>query len=236
MEIYILGTSHVSAVAEENIKNAIRTIQPTMIAVELDRQRADALLNPKQKKTSWTALVRLGFKGAVFALFAMTSQQIIGKIVKIQPGSDMLAGMTLAKKNNLPLALIDVPIQITLHRLSRALSYKDFFRFFYDGIYGAIRPKKFAKKYSLLPLSVHDPQQEGVRRAMNYLQQRYPAVHDVLVHQRNVAMVNNLLALEPGQKILVIVGAGHVQGMEELLKEHTAQFSYTIDGADAEIV
>ena len=55
---------------------------------------------------------------------------------------------------------------------------------------------------------------------MKIFSTRYPSIYNVLVEERNRYMIKKLIKLlreNPDQKILVIVGAGHEEGMKELL-------------------
>ena len=52
------------------------------------------------------------------------------------------------------------------------------------------------------------------------MKKTYPNVYRALVSDRNKYMVKNIVKIlrkNPGKKILVIVGAGHQEGMEKLL-------------------
>ena len=126
-------------------------------------------------------------------------------------------------KNNLKLALIDQPIEITLRNFSKNLTWKEKIRFFTDIIKGLIFPKKQAEKYGLNKLDLKKvPAQEWIKVMMKELKNRYPNVYKSLVADRNKFMVKNLIKLQqanPSQKILAIVGAGHEEGMRELLRK-----------------
>jgi len=233
MDIHILGTSHVSSVSVKNIEQAIQDIKPTVIAVELDEQRLHTLLSQKKPRLPLSAIRTLGVKGFLFAAFAMTTQQFVGKMLRMQPGSDMLTGVRLAKKHNIKLALIDQPINKTLQQLSKRMSFGDVVRFCYDSIYSIIRPRRFAQKYNLKPLSVNQPSPEAVTAAIHYLEVRFPDIYDVLVHQRNLYMAQKVLSMKSEETVLTIVGAGHVDGLHEML--HETRYNYTVSGADMDV-
>ena len=64
------------------------------------------------------------------------------------------------------------------------------------------------------------PEKALITAMMSQLKKRYPSVYKTLVEDRNKYMVKKLVGLvktNPEKKILVIVGVGHKEGMEELL-------------------
>ena len=45
MQIFLIGTAHISQASSEEVQNAIRTIKPQTVFVELDEDRANTLLS-----------------------------------------------------------------------------------------------------------------------------------------------------------------------------------------------
>ena len=66
------------------------------------------------------------------------------------------------------------------------------------------------------------PQEKVIRQMIGILKKESPHLHNILIHQRNIYMSKRLLKLceNHNGSILAIVGAGHVDGMEEYLKKH----------------
>ena len=55
---------------------------------------------------------------------------------------------------------------------------------------------------------------------MGQMKERYPNVYKTLVEDRNVFMFKRIVKLLrkfPDKKLLVVVGAGHKEGIEEML-------------------
>ncbi len=220
MPLKIIGTSHISAESINEIKEEIVTNKPDIVAVELDLGRANALLSQKKSKLGLTEILHIGVKGYLFAKIAQYVQQKLGKMVGIAPGSEMKTALLLAKKNNLEIALIDQPIVITLKKLSKAITFKEKWRFFVDLVKSIFMPKKQLKDFGLDQFNLKKvPGKDVVKKMTNQMKKRYPGVHKALVDDRNRYMVKRLIKLmrkNKEKKILVIVGAGHVEGMEEL--------------------
>jgi|SRR3989338_32442 len=221
MNFRLIGTSHIAAQSVQEITAAITTERPDIIAVELDVQRAAALLQDEKRKVSLADIRSIGVKGFIFAKIGQYVQQKLGKIVGVAPGSEMKTALELARKEKIDVAFIDQPIQITLQQFSKSLTWKEKGRFVSDIAQGLFFPKRQIKKLGLLDFDLRKvPPEELITKMMKTLRKRYPTVYKVLVEDRNKYMVKKLVALMrqyPEKKILAIVGAGHKEGMEKLL-------------------
>ena len=146
----------------------------------------------------------------------------IGQIVKVEPGSEMKMAISLAKRHNLKIALIDQHIAVTLGRFSQTITWKEKWNFAVDLILGIIIPKRQMKRFNL---TVNDltkvPDSRTISKILEFTKKRYPNFYNVLVHERNIVMANNLshLMKENGSEtILAVVGAGHQEEMMEMIK------------------
>jgi len=215
----LLGTSHIAQQSIKEINLAVEKDKPDIIAVELDLQRANALMNEEQGKASVRDISKIGFKGYMFVKIGHYVQQKLGKSVGIAPGTEMKTAIQLAKQHQLQLALIDQPIQITLKRFSKELTWKEKGRFIADIFKGLFFPKRQLKKLGNFDLQ-KVPEQELIHTLITELKDRYPSIYKTLIEERNKYMVKQLIKLlraHPEKKILAVVGAGHLAGMQELL-------------------
>lgn len=218
--IKIMGTSHIAEQSVKEINEAITKEKPEVVAIELDISRAQALLSNQKRKVSLTEVLQIGIKGYLFAKMGQYVQQKLGKMVGMAPGADMKAAITVARKNNIKVVLIDQPIKITLNNFSKALTWKEKSRFLIDIIKGIIMPKKQIEELGLKEFNLHTvPKEELINKMMSKLEKRYPSVYKTLVLDRNRYMARKLARLSKTHtgKILAVVGAGHKKGMEELL-------------------
>ncbi|MDP3734216.1 MAG: TraB/GumN family protein [Nanoarchaeota archaeon] len=221
MNLRIIGTSHIARQSIEEIKKAIEDDTPDIVAVELDRERAAALMQKQQRRISFREIAQIGLRGYLFVRIGQYLQQKLGKMVGVAPGSEMKAAIELARKKNLELALIDQPITTTLRHFSKNLTWTEKGRFVLDMVKGVFLPKKQIKELGLDNFDLHKvPADEMIQKMMAPLKRRYPSVYKTLVEDRNKYMVKQLIKLmreKPGKKILAVVGAGHKEGMEKLL-------------------
>ena len=217
----IIGTSHIARQSIDEIQKSVEEDKPDIIAVELDVQRAAALLEQKKTKISLREIAKIGVRGYVFVKIGQYVQQRLGKMVGVAPGSEMKTALELAQKKGLQVAFIDQPIHATLQNFSRQLTWKEKGRFFLELFSGLFFPKKQMKKYGLEKFDLKSvPEKEVIAKIINEMKKQYPSVYKTLITDRNKYMVKQLVKLlrqHPEKKILAVVGAGHKEGMEKLL-------------------
>ncbi len=217
----IIGTSHIAKQSIDEITTAIEEDQPDIVAVELDVQRAAALLEQKKTKISLREISKIGLRGYVFVKIGQYVQQKLGKIVGVAPGSEMKTALELARKKGIKVAFIDQPIQVTLRNFSNELTWKEKGRFALDMVFGLFFPKKQLQKYALEKFDLRRvPEQKVIANIINEMKKQYPSVYKTLITDRNKYMVKQLVKVlreHPEKKILAVVGAGHKEGMEKLL-------------------
>ena len=224
MNLRIIGTSHIAKQSVEEIKRAVAEYQPDILAVELDEERAAALLQAKQDKQKHSLLQQLrafGVKGYLFARLGRYIQQRLGKSVGVSPGSEMKTALEIAKKQKIRIALIDQPIHTTLRNFSKGFTWRDRWHFVEDLFLGLLRPQQQMKKWKMTNFDLSTvPEEKIIEEMVGNLRERYPSLHKTLIQDRNRYMVKKLVQLmrqNKEQKILAVVGAGHQKGMEELL-------------------
>jgi len=217
----IIGTSHIAKQSIEEIKKAVEEFQPQIIAVELDAQRAAALLQEQKTKTSVKDILKIGVKGYAFVRIGHYIQQKLGKTVGVSPGSEMKTALEIAHKNNLQVALIDQPINVTLKNFSKELTWKEKWRFFSDIVKGLFFPKRQIKNYGMEGFDLHSvPEQQVILKIINQMKKQYPSIYKTIIADRDKFMVKQLVKIMreyPEKKILAVVGAGHQEGMTKLL-------------------
>lgn len=219
----IIGTSHIASESVEKVRKYIEEQKPDIVAIELDKKRFFALVAKDIGKTPKVYQIRrIGLKGFIFALVASWATKKLADIVNAKPGQEMMTAIKLAKKHELQLALIDQDIDKTLGRFSKKLTWKEKWRFLVD-IFNAI----FFRKREMEKLGIKDldlrkvPPKELIKKLIKKVEERYPNIYQVLIHERNLYMARILkliLKKNPDKHILVIVGAGHEDYLKKAVK------------------
>jgi len=205
----IIGTSHIALQSIKEVKEAIKLIKPSIIALELDSLRFQKLTS-KNKKNN--LLKGIGSRGFLLNLVGAWAEKKLGEKVNISPGSEMKAAIEIAKKENIKLALIDQDIRITLKNLSKNFTLKEKLRFLKD-----LLLSMFTNKNKINIDLTKVPEKDFINKIIKEVKKKYPNLYKALVEDRNKVMAANLITLiNINKPVLAIVGAGHE---EDLIKE-----------------
>ena len=226
--VIIIGTSHIAKNSVETVKNVIEKIQPEIIALELDRDRYNNLMN--KSKTSFFNVIRsLGIVNGAFVYIGNLIQSRLGKIVNVEPGSEMLTAIEEGTKINAKIALIDQHISITIKRLN--LKIKDILFLVFDSIITSIRFKfnKNKDEFDIINFDLNNvPEDKVVEKMINYVEKKYPKFYIALILERNDIMTRNIIQLmleNPNKKIDAVMGAGHKNAVIRGVKNYFAASS-----------
>ncbi|MDO8660595.1 MAG: TraB/GumN family protein [Candidatus Woesearchaeota archaeon] len=212
----LIGTSHIAPEAASAVTKAIEETVPGIVALELDKKRLYALLNPSKQKLSWRDIPRIGIQGSIFALLGAWAEKSLGKHVGTKPGVEMLAAYHTAQKKGSRIALIDQDIEKTLKQIK--LPWKERWHLLVDIIKGLVFRKQTIK-FDLRTV----PEEDVIHQLIKLMKDRYPSLHKTLVEERNEFMAKQLVSLmiyEKEKPIIAVIGAGHVKEMMVLVKKY----------------
>ncbi len=227
----IIGSSHISQQSVKEVKQAFKIFEPEIVAVELDKNRLASLFDTKKRSNSPALIKKIGLFGYVFLLVAGYVQKKLGKLVNIDPGTEMKTAVILTRKNKVKLALIDQNIGITLARLSKVFNIGIIWRFIVDAFNSMLFPKREMERLGFSNLDLTKvPSEEVIDKMIGELENRYPEFYKVLIADRNKVMAANLMKIledNPDKKVLAVIGAGHRKGMMDILKHNKVELSYS---------
>ncbi|PIN81130.1 hypothetical protein COV13_02240 [Candidatus Woesearchaeota archaeon CG10_big_fil_rev_8_21_14_0_10_32_9] len=219
----IVGTSHISPESKQKIKQTFAEFKPTIIAIELDKQRFHAITSKNTQRLGIGAIRQIGLTGYLFAVIGRALQKKLGNLVGMNPGEEMLLGATLAKNNNLKLALIDQEASITLRNMSKKVKFSEKMKIVLDVLLSPFSKQKIKIDISKVPA------QELVDQLLEQMKHRYKGLYKVLLDDRNKYMARRIyeaIKQDPNTKILAIVGAGHTEGIKKYLNNLIASNVY----------
>ncbi|WP_421077437.1 TraB/GumN family protein [Methanothermococcus sp. Ax23] len=218
-DIYLIGTAHVSGESIKEVERAITDIDPDLIAVELDEDRFFAITNDNLNKANGKnnidilKLIKEGNVGLFLVHTILANfQKDIGEKFGIKPGSEMKKAVDLAIIYNKPISLIDRPINITLKRALKSMSLKEKLSF----LYGIFEDKDGME----LDEKSLNEMVNNAEDLIHVLKEVSPSIYEVLVDERDKFMAKNIFEISKGkERILVVVGAGHLKGIANYLKK-----------------
>ena len=208
-EFILLGTAHVSRQSVDEVRDAIRELEPDRICVEIDDARHRSLV----EKRTWESLdvyrvirERKGFL-LLGNLVLSSFQRRMGADLGVTPGEEMLAALEEAKELSIPTSFVDRQIHTTLRR---AWSRTGFWG--KNKMLAALLSSVFSSE-KLPPEEIEALKEQGALEGMMHeLAQYLPAAKEVLIDERDQYLAARSYAAR-GSRVLVVVGAGHVPGI-----------------------
>lgn len=221
-KVEIIGTSHIAKESIEKLTAKIDKEKPGLVTVELDKLRYAELMKShrRPRRVRITDIRRMGFFGWMFAVIGAFAQRRLGQKAGAQPGSDMKAAILAAKKAGSQVALIDRDIAETVYRLSKEVPLREKLYLGWFIFFGWIFARKDMERLNKLDLK-KVPSDRVIHELIYDFRHKFPNMYRVLVTERDhhmAARVKMLHQMFPDQNILVVVGAGHVEGITKLLK------------------
>lgn len=214
--LVLVGTAHVSKKSVEEVEAAIAEHKPDIVAVELDDKRYDVLVNKKKwEETPVTDMIRGGRAFFFLAqVFLASIQRRLGKEFGAEPGSEMLAAINTANENEIIVELVDRDITITLRKAWRTMGIREKFRLFWEFSKAMVG---YSDEEEIDLEEIMD--EDVISMMIEELSKIAPSVTEILVFERDAFIAKKLHALSKDKKVVAVVGAGHVKGIQKNLKE-----------------
>jgi pheromone shutdown-related protein TraB len=221
VEYVLLGTAHVSRVSADAVRAMLERESFDAVAVELCDSRYQSMRDPEAfRKLDLFQVIRQGKVGLIAANLALSAfQRRLAEQFGIEPGAEMKAAIDGAEARGLPLWLIDREIGVTLKRAHRSVGFLD--RMSIIGGLGA----------SLLTHEeVSEDEVEKLKQGdllgsmFNEFARESPPLYDALIGERDRYMTARLReCAQDGsvRRVLVVIGAGHLAGIERELATQT---------------
>ncbi|MCB0335565.1 MAG: TraB/GumN family protein [Bdellovibrionales bacterium] len=214
-EIYLVGTAHVSAKSVELAEETIRNVQPDNVAVELCDPRYQSLQDPDRWKNM--DIIQVIKEGKAYVLLAQLMlagfQKKLGEHLKVKPGAEMMAALAVAKETGANITLADRNIRVTLKRTWASLGLWSMLKVISAMIVGLFSGEKFEEE-DIERLKSSDALEELMREFSDAL----PEVRTALIDERDMYLASKIREAE-GQKIVAIIGAGHVPGIKKWINK-----------------
>ena len=209
----LLGTAHVAKASVEAVKFHIEEFKPDVVAVELCKSRFDSLVSDRRlDKEGLLKVIKEG-KAPLVLIQSMlaTEQRKLGLDEGEQPGAELLAAVEVAKDKELEVELIDRDIQVTLRRAWKKMKLREKFRILYSLL--GDDEEENPELEELLS------NQDLLSSMMEELREFSPGAGVVLIDERDSYLAEKILSIDSEKKVLAVVGAGHLKGLETNLKE-----------------
>ncbi len=215
--IILIGTAHISEESVLEVRNAIETYKPEIVAVELCQRRFESITKKdKWENTPVTALIKSN--NAYFMLaqtFLSSIQRKLGEEYGVEPGSEMIAAMQEAEKYHLTVALVDRDITVTLKRAWRMMGVREKFRVVWEFLKAMIGyDEEELEELDLKELM----KQDVLSQMLEEFSKIAPSAAKVLISERDQYIAQKIYEESKKGKVVAVVGAGHITGIKKHLQ------------------
>ena len=213
----VLGTAHVSRASAEAVERLIRSSAFDAVAIELDKNRYASLTDPERwAKLDLFQVIRSGRAGVVGAQLALGAfQQRIAEQFDTEPGQEMRVAISAAAEAGLPLVLIDRDIGVTLRRVYRNVPWWQRLTLF-SGLIASVFSSEDISEEDIEKLKEGDMLESTFQEFAEGSEKLYTP----LIAERDAYMAAKLREeTENFTDVLVVIGAGHLKGLAQHLRE-----------------
>ncbi len=212
------GIAHTDPAAIEQLREQIASGQFDAVAVELCPSRHAALIQPDVwGETDLFRVLKDGKAGMLAATLALGGwQQRLAEQSGVEPAAEIRAVIEIALAQGLPVLLIDRDLGITLKRLSLRLPRGQRFQMF-GGLLEGILSTDPIEADTLNYLREGDMLETALAPYVD----RSDTLREVLIDERDRYMAARLCEesqSEGYQKVLVLAGEGHLDGVSTQLQ------------------
>jgi len=244
--IILVGTGHILEKSVKEVEAVIDREEPDVVAVELCEGRYNALKGNVEDFSIKDAMSG----GSPFLILThwllAYVQRKMGAELGIEPGADMMAAIKKAEEKGCEVALVDRPIQITMQRFWKKMTFFEKIKMIFSIIFaigsmGSMRKDRGEKRgveeeeeKEEKKLMVDGNKEieldritddDVVTRLMEELREFSPGAATALLDERDAYIAGSLLDLQTNsmtkkaslRKIVAVVGAGHVAGIKKLI-------------------
>lgn len=214
-EYIVVGTAHISRQSADLVKEVITNEKPDVVCIELDEKRYKALSEKKRwENLDLKTIIREKQLSTLLMNLVLASyQKKLGEKLGISPGTELLEAANTAKGLNLPVELCDREVRITLRRSWHSMNFWQKIKFLTSGVAGLFEKQELTEE-KLAELRSKDV----ISEMMEELGKAMPVLKRVLIDERDSFLAEKMKRAK-GNKIVSVVGAGHVNGIINYLND-----------------
>ncbi len=217
--ILLIGTAHISQESVDLVQRVIDTEKPDCVCLELDEKRYQAM----SRQDSWQSLdlkqiIRNKQLSTLLVSLVMGSyQKKLGGQLGVKPGAEMLIAASTAKEHNIAISLCDRDVSITLRRAWKATSL---FRkgYLLSTLLASLFDSEKISEEKLADMKKKDV----LSSLMEEMGQAFPELKRVLIDERDIYLAEKIKHSQ-GERLVAVVGAGHVEGIIKALNVDQSQ-------------
>lgn len=207
--LILVGVAHVLPKSIQEVEQAIAEEDPEVVGVELDSNRYVQLTNGSEAGKN----IGVFSRKALLVRFLQYFQDKIGEQTGMMPGQEMLTAVDRAKESGARVELIDRDINVTLDRLLDKMGFWEKMKIIFSVAFSFLFGGEEIDLQNLTSGEIIDELLTSFREFSE-------SAYNVLVEERDEYMANRIseLLVFTDEKVLCVVGAGHVPGLTRRLR------------------
>ncbi|QTA88840.1 TraB/GumN family protein [Desulfonema magnum] len=211
-EVILLGTAHVSRESVELVTRVIEEEKPDTVCVELCESRFQSV----RQKDRWQEMdiIKVIKEKKAFLLlsnlFLASFQKRIAEKLDVNPGEEMIKAVESAEAVNAQIHLADRDIRVTLSRTWRIMGLWDKLKILFQLILSMVGGIDDITEEEIEKMK----QEDILEMLLADVGKSFPALREILIDERD-KYLSHKIKTAPGNKIVAVVGAGHVPGIKK---------------------
>ena len=216
--ILLIGTAHVSRESADLVKAVIEEEKPDTVCVELCPSRYQAV----RQKDRWQGMdiIKVIREKKAFLLLAnlilASFQKRIADKLDVQPGQEMIQAVEAAEAAGAEICLADRDIRVTLSRTLRKMSLWAKMKLLFH-ILLSLNEVDEIDEAAIEELK----KQDMLDAVLSEVGRSMPVVREILIDERD-QYLSWKIRNAAGRKIVAVVGAGHVPGIQQYWQKDIA--------------
>ncbi|MCE5282099.1 MAG: TraB/GumN family protein [Deltaproteobacteria bacterium] len=207
--ITLIGTAHVSRESADLVEQVIADERPDTVCVELCKPRYEAIRKQDQwRETDIVKVIREKRTSILLSQLIMASlQRKIAQKFNITPGEEMLRAISRGEEIGARIVLADREIRVTLLRTWRMMGFWSKVNFLTEVLMSLFASEEITEE-EIEKLKQHDV----LELALQTVGDKLPGLKTTLIDERDLYLADSI-GHAPGERIVAVVGAGHVPGI-----------------------
>jgi pheromone shutdown-related protein TraB len=209
-DITLIGTAHVSKESADLVGLVIEQEKPDTVCVELCKARYQSITQKKQWQNTDLIKVIKEKKASLLLLNLMLTsyQRRIGRKLGIKPGEEFLRAIQAAEAVGAAIHLADRDIRITLSRAWHLMGLRTKIKLLYQFL-ASVWEVDTIRQEEIEEMKKRDV----LESLLSELGKSLPELHRILIDERDQYLAYKIRNA-PGKRIIAVVGAGHVPGIQ----------------------
>ncbi len=209
-EIVLIGTAHMSRESTDLVGRIIEEEKPDTVCIELCQARYESMT--QKKRWQDTDLIKVIRTKKAFLLLSNLMlayfQRKIGQQLGVRPGEEIMRAVEVAERLGARLYLADRDIRITLSRTWRLMGFWTKIKLLAQLVVSA------GKGETITEEEIEQLKRKDVLEALlTEMGKSLPEIKRTLIDERDQYLTHKIRTA-PGKRIVAVVGAGHVPGIQ----------------------